>query len=63
MSDPERERQLIKAVPTGLFIGGRWREPTNGALFGVEDPATGHVLTEVSDASPADGLSALDATS
>jgi succinate-semialdehyde dehydrogenase/glutarate-semialdehyde dehydrogenase len=61
LSDPEREQQLIKAIPTGLFIAGRWREASDGATFSVEDPATGHVLTQVSDASPADALSALSA--
>ncbi|HZA84516.1 MAG TPA: NAD-dependent succinate-semialdehyde dehydrogenase, partial [Actinomycetes bacterium] len=32
-----------------------------GATFAVEDPATGEVLTEVADATPEDGLAALDA--
>lgn len=63
-SDIERtdiERRVLDAVPTGLFIGGRWRDAENGATAKVEDPSTGEVLIEVADASPADGMAALDA--
>jgi succinate-semialdehyde dehydrogenase/glutarate-semialdehyde dehydrogenase len=48
-------------VPTGLFIGGEWRDAEAASTFPVEDPATGEPLCEVSDATPADGLAALDA--
>jgi succinate-semialdehyde dehydrogenase/glutarate-semialdehyde dehydrogenase len=61
MVDTAREQQVVSAVPTGLLIGGQWRQATSGATFKVEDPSTGHVLTEVADASPADGMQALDA--
>src|SRR5262245_21549320 len=57
----ERESLVVGAVPKGLFIGGAWREAAGGASFGVEDPSTGQALTRVADASPADGLAALDA--
>jgi len=57
----ERERALIESVPTGLYIGGEWREAEGGKRFGVEDPATGQLLLEIADASPADGMAALDA--
>jgi succinate-semialdehyde dehydrogenase / glutarate-semialdehyde dehydrogenase len=53
--------QLPSSVPTGLFIGGQWREASSGARFVVEDPATGKVLAEVADATPEDGMAALDA--
>ena len=56
-----REEKVVSAVPTDLLIGGQWRQATSGATFKVEDPSTGHVLTEVADASPADGMQALDA--
>ena len=56
-----REQQVVSAVPTGLLIAGRWRPAAAGATFKVEDPSTGAVLTEVADASPADGMQALDA--
>jgi len=51
----------VAGVPTGLFIGGNWRAASGGATFPVRDPATGEVLAEVADATPADGIAALDA--
>ncbi|MEU6135171.1 NAD-dependent succinate-semialdehyde dehydrogenase [Nocardioides sp. NPDC047086] len=57
------ERDLITRVPTDLFIGGEWRPSSSGKVFDVEDPATGSTLTQVADATPADGLAALDAAS
>ena len=35
--------------------------PTGGATFDVVDPATGEELCTVADATPADGMAALDA--
>ncbi|GAA4173790.1 NAD-dependent succinate-semialdehyde dehydrogenase [Gryllotalpicola koreensis] len=51
----------LTAVPRDLFIGGRWVAAEGGRTFPVLDPATGEVLAEVADASPADGLAALTA--
>jgi len=56
-----REATLLAAVPDGLFIGGRWRAAEDGALLGVDDPATGDRLKDVADATVADGVAALDA--
>ncbi len=53
------ERAAIDSVPTGLYIGGQWRE--TAATMPVTDPATGQVLRTVADAGPEDGLAALDA--
>jgi succinate-semialdehyde dehydrogenase/glutarate-semialdehyde dehydrogenase len=53
------ELAAIDSVPTGLFIGGEWRE--TAARMPVLDPATGQRLCEVADASPEDGLAALTA--
>ena len=61
MVDRARERHVVDSVPTGLFIGGAWRPASTGATFPVEDPSTGKVLTRVADASPADGVQALEA--
>jgi succinate-semialdehyde dehydrogenase/glutarate-semialdehyde dehydrogenase len=61
MSIASNERAVVDAVTPRLFIGGEWREASGGGSFPVEDPATGEVLCEVADASPADGLAALDA--
>ena len=44
------EEKLLATVPSGLFIGGGWREATGGGRFAVEDPSTGAVLAEVADA-------------
>ncbi|MGV9678337.1 NAD-dependent succinate-semialdehyde dehydrogenase [Nocardia sp. NPDC003482] len=53
------ERAAIDSVPTGLFIGGQWRDTT--ATMPVDDPSTGQVLCRVADAGPEDGLAALAA--
>ncbi len=52
---------LLSTVPTGLLIGGTWRDAADGGTFAVEDPATGRTLTHVADATVADGTAALDA--
>ncbi|NLE79307.1 MAG: NAD-dependent succinate-semialdehyde dehydrogenase [Rhodococcus sp.] len=52
---------LIRSVPTKLSLGGDEVDAEGGATFDVLDPATGKVLTAVSDASPADARRALDA--
>jgi succinate-semialdehyde dehydrogenase / glutarate-semialdehyde dehydrogenase len=61
MTVSSSEKSLLAGVPTGLFIGGVWRDSSDGATIKVEDPATGEVLTQVADASVADGRAALDA--
>lgn len=61
MSAVSRETEVVEACPTGLFIGGEWVAAEGGKTFGVEDPSTGATLCEVADASPADGVRALDA--
>ena len=48
-----RISEVISAVPTGLFIGGEWVDGHGGVP--VEDPSNGEVLTEVADATPAQG--------
>ena len=63
MTDRAREEKVVGAVPNGLFIGGAWRPSETGATFTVEDPSTRQVLAEVADASPADGMQALEAAS
>jgi succinate-semialdehyde dehydrogenase / glutarate-semialdehyde dehydrogenase len=57
----ERETELLATVPTGLFIGGEWIEAEGGRTFDVRDPATGRVIHSIADATPADGIRALDA--
>ncbi|GAA1389078.1 NAD-dependent succinate-semialdehyde dehydrogenase [Pseudonocardia kongjuensis] len=55
-----RETTLLEALPTGLYIDGKWVDGADGT-FDVHDPATGEVLARVADASAQDGLRALDA--
>ncbi len=55
------EKESLDSVPTGLFIGGEWRDSSDGSTIDVEDPATGQTLTAVASATPADGVAALDA--
>lgn len=56
-----RQAALVTSLPTGLLVGGQWREASSGRRFGVDDPSTGEQLTTVTDASPADGQAALAA--
>ncbi len=56
-----RETELLARVPDSLFIGGQWRAPEDDATMDVRDPATGGVVKVIASASPADGMSALDA--
>ena len=55
------EARVLAGVPTGLFIGGEWRDAAGGGRFEVLDPSTGASLASVADATPADGIAALDA--
>jgi succinate-semialdehyde dehydrogenase / glutarate-semialdehyde dehydrogenase len=58
---PDRETAVVRAVPSGLWIGGSDHPATGGATLPVHDPSTGEVLAEVADASPDDARRALDA--
>ncbi|SNU00518.1 succinate-semialdehyde dehydrogenase / glutarate-semialdehyde dehydrogenase [Ruaniaceae bacterium KH17] len=59
----DESARLVEAalayVPTGLYIDGTWRSTEN--TFDVINPATGAVITAISDATPEDGMAALDA--
>ncbi|WP_404446249.1 NAD-dependent succinate-semialdehyde dehydrogenase [Microbacterium marinum] len=55
------ETDLLARVPAQLFIGGEWVDAAGGATFAVHDPSTGEVVREIADASPEDGIRALDA--
>jgi succinate-semialdehyde dehydrogenase/glutarate-semialdehyde dehydrogenase len=61
MTGAERERAVLDAVPTDLYIGGHWRAAEGGGTLGVEDPSTGENLIEVADGQPADAMAALEA--
>jgi succinate-semialdehyde dehydrogenase/glutarate-semialdehyde dehydrogenase len=55
------QESVLESVPTGLFIGGQWRESASGDRIDVHDPSTGSVLATVADATVEDGRAALDA--
>jgi succinate-semialdehyde dehydrogenase/glutarate-semialdehyde dehydrogenase len=57
----ERESALLSSVEHRLFIGGEWVESSSGQTFDVRDPATGEVIRSIADATPDDGIRALDA--
>jgi succinate-semialdehyde dehydrogenase/glutarate-semialdehyde dehydrogenase len=58
MSDP---MDALAPEHRRLRIGKEWRDAESGATFPVEDPATGRVIAQVSDAGVEDGLAALAA--
>ena len=60
MTSKDREAAVIAAVPKQLLIGDAWREAEGGATLPVEDPSTGETLCDVADATPADGMAALE---
>ncbi|MGW9627575.1 NAD-dependent succinate-semialdehyde dehydrogenase [Microbacterium sp. NPDC055521] len=61
MTLASNEQELLSRVPGGLFIGGQWTDAEQGRTFDVRDPATNEVIASIADATPADGIRALDA--
>jgi len=61
MTLASNEQELLARIPGGLFIGGEWTDAEEGRTFDVRDPATGEVIASIADATPADGIRALDA--
>jgi succinate-semialdehyde dehydrogenase/glutarate-semialdehyde dehydrogenase len=55
------ESSLLESVPNQLYIGGRWVDAEGGRTIEVDDPAMGQSIRTIADASPADGIRALDA--
>jgi succinate-semialdehyde dehydrogenase/glutarate-semialdehyde dehydrogenase len=51
--------KLLASVPIGLWVGGEERQ--GSSTFDVLNPATDEVLIAIADATPADGIAALDA--
>jgi succinate-semialdehyde dehydrogenase / glutarate-semialdehyde dehydrogenase len=60
-SVPITKDRALETVRKDLFIAGQWRAASGGARIAVKDPATGLVLAEVADATPADAVDALAA--
>ncbi len=59
--DTHQVSDLLAKVPTGLLIGGAWRDASDGATFDVENPATGETLATLASATRDDATAALDA--
>src|SRR4051812_46089977 len=57
------EQAVLDSVPKQLYIGGEWRDASEGATLSVEDPATEETLVEVADGTPDDAKAALGAAS
>ena len=55
------EKALLAQIPTRLFIGGEECDASGGGTFDVTDPSTGTALASVANATPEDGMAALDA--
>jgi len=52
---------MLGDLRTDLWIGGRWREASDGARFDVENPATEQTLASVASATPDDCIAAVAA--
>jgi succinate-semialdehyde dehydrogenase / glutarate-semialdehyde dehydrogenase len=61
MNIAKQEQGVIDRVEKHLYIGGEWRDASEGGRLTVDDPATGEALCEIADATPADATAALDA--
>jgi succinate-semialdehyde dehydrogenase/glutarate-semialdehyde dehydrogenase len=59
----EQEQKVVDAVGKQLYVGGKWRDGSEGGVLEVEDPATGEVVAEVADGTPDDAVAALAAAS
>lgn len=55
------DRSVDAALPSRLWIGGEWRDATDTATFGVDDPATGDRIAEVASGTESDALAAVGA--
>ncbi len=51
----------LSEVPTGLYIGGHWREASTRETFDVFDPSTGKPIAAVANCSEEEGLQAVEA--
>jgi succinate-semialdehyde dehydrogenase/glutarate-semialdehyde dehydrogenase len=55
-----RETELLEKVPDKLYIGGKWVAGSAAEPIRVYDPATGDVIKTIANATPEDGIAALD---
>ncbi len=55
------EQSVVEGIPHKLYIGGEWRDGSEGKTLAVDDPATEETIAEVADATPDDAMAALAA--
>lgn len=55
------DKNLLIDGPTDLFIGGTWREASDGSRFDVMNPATETVIASVASGTVEDAIAAVDA--
>ncbi|MDA8034952.1 MAG: NAD-dependent succinate-semialdehyde dehydrogenase [Actinomycetota bacterium] len=53
--------EVLDTAPTGVLIGGEWREASDGGRIEVLDPASEEVLAEVASGTVEDARAAVDA--
>lgn len=53
--------RLLARVPTGLLIGGQWRDASDNSVYEVENPATGETLATLASGTSEDARAAMDA--
>ncbi|GGG20373.1 putative succinate-semialdehyde dehydrogenase [Rhodococcoides trifolii] len=51
---------VLSSVPTQLWLGGKQVPSSSGATFDITNPADGSLLLTIADATPDDGMRALD---
>jgi succinate-semialdehyde dehydrogenase / glutarate-semialdehyde dehydrogenase len=61
MAIATEEQTVVDNVAKKLYIGGEWRDASEGATLEVIDPATEEPLCEIADGTPEDAMAALDA--
>ncbi|QEO14059.1 NAD-dependent succinate-semialdehyde dehydrogenase [Agromyces intestinalis] len=61
MSNEATETDVLDRVASGLFIDGEWVDAEGGRTLEVRDPSTGRIIKQIADATPDDGIRALDA--
>ncbi len=61
MSTTASDAAVVDAVKPQLYIGGEWRDGSEGGTLPVEDPSTGETLVEIADATVDDAKAALAA--
>jgi succinate-semialdehyde dehydrogenase / glutarate-semialdehyde dehydrogenase len=57
----QASNEIIKRIPTRLWIGGEWVDGSDGQTIGITDPATEQVIARVSSATADDVTRAIDA--